>query len=146
MAAFFKTATKEFPATVTAQDEHAIPLLQPDKWIEEASEGELTVDVYETANAFVVQTTVSGVRPDELSLSVHSDLLTIRGVRTPEPHNEERTYLVEECFWGRFSRSILLPEPIDVSRANSTLRAGVLTITLPKLASQTIIGIEEMTE
>lgn len=140
----FQTRIPKFPTPTTTADEFTIPLLQPDRWFEEAAEGELAVDVYETPTEYVVQSTLAGVRPEDLTLALHRDLLTIRGKReTCAPHTD-RNYLTQECYWGTFSRSILLPEPIDVPHAEATLRQGVLTITLPKLIERTHIDVTEI--
>lgn len=130
------------PTQTLAPEAFTIPLLRPDKWMEEAAEGELSVDVYETKDQFVVQATVAGVDPDAITLSIHRDLLTIRGERKGCAPHGERSYLVEECFWGKFSRSILLPEPVDASRAQATVKAGVLTIVLLKAIERTSIAVD----
>ena len=89
-----------------------IPVARPDAWIEEITEGELAVDVLETADGFLVQSTLAGVRPEHLALSLHRDLLTIRGERTASIAATDGHYLSRECYLGKFSRSIILPEPV----------------------------------
>lgn len=142
----FHARPPAFPTQTLAPESFTIPLLRPEKWMEEASEGELSVDVYESDGHFVVQSAIAGVLPEDLSLAIHRDLLTIRGERTSCAPHRDRSYLVEECFWGRFSRSILLPEPVDVPRAEATLQHGVLTIVLPKLVERTDIAVEYKNE
>ncbi|MDO8621906.1 MAG: Hsp20/alpha crystallin family protein [bacterium] len=142
----FKPSIGQFPTRTIAADEYAIPLLSPDKWLAETTEGELAVDVYETPEHYLVQSTLAGVRPEDLGLSLQRDLLTIRGARhqpRPEALTNIAQCLTQECYWGTFSRSILLPEPIDVPRATATLKLGVLTIVLPKLVEQTEIRVDE---
>lgn len=137
----FKPSIENFPAPTITPDAYAVPLRTPDHWFEEANEGELAVDVYETPQCFVVQATVAGVRPDDLTLSMHRDLLTIRGKRDRRVPHPERTYLTEECFWGTFSRSLLLPEPVSVARATAHVQHGVLTVELPKTTERTDITV-----
>jgi len=138
----FKSSIGQFPTSTITADEYTIPLLSPDKWLAEATEGELAVDVYETPDHYLVQSTLAGVRPEDLALSLQRELLTIRGVRRqPRPDGSLGEPLTRECYWGGFSRSILLPEPIDVPRATATLKLGVLTIVLPKLVEQTDIAV-----
>ena len=146
----FKPPVGHTPTPTITADAYVIPLLQPDRWFEEAAEGELAVDVYETPERYVVQSTLAGVRPDDLTLSVHRDLLTIRGKRErPLPktllktvqRDASPTALTEECYWGTFSRSLLLPEPVDVSRSRATVQHGVLTIELPKTVERTEIKV-----
>jgi len=138
---FLLSRTRELPTTAIATDAYRIPLLQPEQWIERAAEGELAVDVYETDAEFVIQSTLAGVRPEDLGLSLHGELLTIRGERTACAPHTRRHYLHEECYWGKFSRSILLPETVDAHRVEATLRLGVLTIILPKREEQTAIEV-----
>lgn len=150
----FKSSIGQFPTSTITADEYAIPLLSPDKWLEEATEGELAVDVHETAGHYLVHSTLAGVRPEDLALSLQRDLLTIRGTRQqPWPDAlasnrapSERSCLTQECYWGTFSRSLLLPEPIDVPRATATLKLGILTIVLPKLVERTEISVSEISE
>lgn len=142
----FQTRSGHLSTQTLAPESFTIPLLRPDKWMEEAAEGELSVDVYETKDQFVVQATVAGVDPAAITLSIHRDLLTIRGERTRCAPHVERSYLVEECFWGRFSRSVLLPEPVDASRSQATVKTGVLTIVLPKAVERNEILITNENE
>ena len=101
--------------------------------ISDEGEGQLTVDVYQTPEDIVVESTVAGVKPDEIDIDVTSESVTIRGERNHEHRIEENDYFYQECFWGRFSRSIILPQEVDPDRANSSLKNGVLTIKLPKV-------------
>mgnify|MGYP000439280407 FL=1 len=61
-------------------------------------------------------------------------MITIRGERQKASEVEEDDYFYQECFWGKFSRSVILPEEIDPDKAHSTLKNGVLTIHLPKIS------------
>lgn len=95
-------------------------------------EGQLAVDVFETPTELVIQSTIAGTKPEDLEISLQSDLLTIRGKRENCEVSETKTYHTQECYWGAFSRSLILPVPIRTDQASSSLKAGVLTIRLPK--------------
>jgi len=101
--------------------------------ISDEGEGQLTVDVYQTPDDIVVESTVAGVKPDEIDIDVTSEAVTIRGERNHEHNIDEGDYFYQECFWGKFSRSIILPQEVDPDRAHSSLKNGVLTIRLPKV-------------
>lgn len=101
--------------------------------LNEEMEGQLTVDVYQTPDEIIVESTIAGVDADEIDIDVTSEMVTIRGERKREIKVEEGDYLYQECFWGRFSRSIILPHEIDPDKAHSTVKKGILTIHLPKL-------------
>jgi HSP20 family protein len=100
-------------------------------------EGELSVDVYETPSEIIIQSTIAGVKISELEISLHNDLLTIRGRRNIQIPENARP-LFAECYWGPFSRSLILPAEIRGDEASAILRSGVLTVTLPKRNRSTI--------
>lgn len=95
-------------------------------------EGQLTVDVYQTADAIVVRSTIAGVKPEDLDVSITSDMVTIRGVRHHDEEVSEENYFYRECYWGNFSRSIILPVDIIAEKADASLKDGILTIRIPK--------------
>lgn len=100
---------------------------------EEERDGQLTVDVYQTNDAIILKTMVAGVRPDDLDISITRDMVTIRGKREEERSIGTDNYFVRELYWGSFSRSISLPEEIDVEDAEAVEKHGLLIIKLPKL-------------
>ena len=106
--------------------------------------GELKVDVYETDNEIVVRSTVAGVDIKDLDVSLHGDLLTVRGKRHIKEEVDEKDFLVRECFWGDFSRSIILPSSVDISKSEASLKKGVLTVRLPKIKVKTSIPIQNL--
>lgn len=95
-------------------------------------EGELTVDIYDQGDAIVIQSTVAGVKPENLDVSITTDTVTIRGRREKTDEVKEENYYYKELFWGSFSRSVILPEEIDDTAAEASMKHGLLTIRLPK--------------
>lgn len=104
----------------------------PEAEIPAEEEGELTVDIYDKADSIVIQSTVAGVKPENLDVSITSDSVTIRGRREREEETHEQNYYYKELFWGTFSRSVILPEEIEDDAAEASLKHGLLTIKLPK--------------
>lgn len=103
-------------------------------WIEEENdEAELAVDVYQTPTDIIVQTMVAGVRPEDIDLSITRDLLTIRGKREEHRNIDEENYFTKELYWGKFSRTISLPQEIEPEEVEATERHGLLTIRLQKI-------------
>jgi HSP20 family protein len=96
-------------------------------------EGELAIDVYQTPDEIVIESPIAGVDPGDLDINVTNDSVTIKGKRKRSREIEERDYLYQECFWGKFSRSVILPQEIDPEKASVTFKNGVLKIRLPKL-------------
>lgn len=95
-------------------------------------EGELTVDIYDKGDDIVIQSTVAGVKPEDLDVSITNDTVTIRGRRERTEETKEDNYYYKELFWGSFSRSVILPEEIEEDMAEATLKHGLLTVRLPK--------------
>ncbi len=104
-------------------------------WIDDESDkdGELTVDVYQTPEMIVVKSMIAGVRPEDLEVSITRDLVTIRGKREEERIANEEDYFARELYWGSFSRTIALPEEIDVDESEAVEKHGLLILKLPKL-------------
>jgi HSP20 family protein len=95
--------------------------------------GELAVDVYQTPDAIVVKALVAGVHPNSVDIALTREMLTISGQRQDEREVDEENYFQRELYWGSFSRTILLPEEIDVDMAEATEKHGILMIRLPKI-------------
>lgn len=122
---------KPKPTQLKVESEEIEPAaLEEEKELEE--EGELTVDIYDNGNAIVIQSTVAGVKPENLDVSITTDTVTIRGRREKSEEIKEEHYYYKELFWGSFSRSVILPEEIDDTAAEATLKHGLLSIVLPK--------------
>lgn len=128
----------QLPPGMFADDTYTIvPQLQKsakaeEPWINHEPEGQLSVDVFETEQAVIITAPIAGVKPEDLEVYISQDLITIRGQREDCAEHKERNYLYQECHWGRFSRSIILPVHVSNERAEAALKNGVLTITLPK--------------
>lgn len=103
-----------------------------DLWADGEPEGQLTVDVYQTPNDIVVESAIAGVSPDDIDVNVTSDSISIRGSRKREKTVREEDYLYQECYWGKFGRSIILPQEVDSESAEVKFKNGILTVTLPK--------------
>ncbi len=98
---------------------------------EHEAEGQLAVDVAQTADELIITTAMAGTSPDKIELHLHNDLLTIRGFRnSPLPKDAE--FFCQECYWGKFSRTIVLPVDIKYELVQAQYKNGVLTIHLPK--------------
>lgn len=100
------------------------------------AEGRLTVDVYQTDDEIIIQSAVAGVSVDDLEINITNESVSIRGERQRTETVDEKNYFYQECFWGKFSRVIILPQEVDPERSHAALKNGVLTIRLPKLERQ----------
>jgi len=103
------------------------------KWFE--PEGQLAIDVYQTENDLVIQSAIAGIKPENLDISMERDIITIKGIRE-KPFEEKEDYFSQECYWGPFSREIILPVEVDPNRATAEMKEGILTIRIPKILRQ----------
>lgn len=100
---------------------------------EDSSEGQLTVDVYQTDDEIIVKAMIAGVKPEDLDINITRSMVTIKGKREESREVHENDYFFKELYWGTFSRSISLPEEIEVEEAEAIEKHGLLTIRLPKI-------------
>jgi len=116
---------------------------------------ELPLDVYEIEDAVIITAIIPGLPAEKILISITCDTVTIKGERnsplegwrlrrggeiystsplkgTPqEENNSEKN--IQELYWGKFYRSIILPAEIEINSASATLRHGVLEIKLKKI-------------
>lgn len=112
-------------------DIEKVPIEQKDDWLD--SEGELTVDVYQTDKEIVIQSAIAGVEPEDLDISIEKDMVTIKGKREKQFEEKEKNYFYQECYWGRFSRKIILPAEVNSSKISASMKNGILCIRIPKI-------------
>ncbi len=107
-------------------------------------EGQLSLDIYQNDKNLIVKSTIAGARPEDIQISIKNDLLTIRGKRDLPNDIAEADFLFRECYWGAFSRSIILPIDVQADKIKASMDNGVLTITLPKApeAKQIVIKVK----
>lgn len=129
---------------VADQARHVKPVLQDKKlpkgsgeWVDDA-EGQLTLDVYQTPNEIIIQSIIAGVKPEDLDVSITQDMITIRGKRERSQEISQENYYYNELYWGTFSRSVLLPQEVDIDEAEATIKNGLLTVRLPKIDREQI--------
>lgn len=99
----------------------------------EEAEGHLTIDVYQNEHNIVIESTIAGVDVSDIDVSITSESVVIKGKREKKERVKKEDYLYQECFWGKFSRSIILPQEIDPDKAQASLKDGLLKIVLPKI-------------
>ena len=95
------------------------------------TDGQLTVDIYQTSSDLIIQSAVAGVELKDLDISIDKDLILIKGKRN-RPNQEKGDYFCKECYWGTFSRKIILPVEVNRDKIQATLNKGILTIKIPK--------------
>jgi len=101
------------------------------------TEGKLMVDVYETKSYIVVQAPIAGAKIEDFDIFIENDILEIKGTReNPNQKKTKRKYFFNECYWGPFSRKIILPKEVDNSRVKASIKEGILVIKMPKIEKE----------
>ncbi len=130
-----------------------VPKLQPpvEDWLSDwekvdwlSQHGELAVDVYQTDKDIVVKSAVAGVKPTDIDVAINNDVLTIRGKRHHEDASHKKEYLFQECYWGNFSRTVVLPMEVKTEQVKAVLKNGILTVLIPKIPKENAIKVEEV--
>jgi HSP20 family protein len=108
-------------------------------WRPLSENGELTIgsnrlalDIHEDNDNYTVVTEFPGVKADDIHVKVEGDMLHIEG-EIPEQtvEKEDSKVVVQERRYGRYSRSVRLPKPVDTDKVDANYKDGVLTLTLP---------------
>ena len=105
----------------------------PPKIQDDEPEGQLAIDVYQTPNDIIVESAIAGIKPEDIDVTVTNDSVTVKGERRRDREVKNDDYYYQECYWGRFSRSVILPQEVDPEKADVSFKNGILTVVLPKL-------------
>lgn len=124
---------KEETKLTIPQSEEKIQVKEKKEELASKYEGQLAIDVYQTDDAIVIKSTIAGVRPEDIDITIDNDMVTIRGERKQESQVKKENYFYQECYWGAFSRSVILPCDIETDKISAELKNGVLTVCLPKV-------------
>lgn len=108
-----------------------LPPQSASKSAEEKEVGQLSLDVFKKDNEIILLAPIAGINPKDLTLSITDEVLVIKGTRTPKYEVPEEEYYTKECFWGNFSRSIVLPLEADVKNITANFDNQILEIHIP---------------
>ena len=97
------------------------------------NEGQLAVDVYQTADQIVVEAMIAAVKPEDIDISITREMITIKGRRDNPQHVEDDRYFYRELYWGHFSRSVVLPQEVEPDESDAKIKNGLLTVSMPKI-------------
>lgn len=104
-----------------------------EEWLNDF-EGQLNIDMYQTKDNVIIKSTIAGVRPEDIDITVANDMVTVKGSRRKEENIATDDYFYQECYWGNFSRSVIIPVDIDSESIEADLKDGILTVIIPKAA------------
>jgi len=90
----------------------------------------LPLDVYSTEDEIVIVAPIPGVKPEDVDITLEGDNLTIKGEIKPPIENVD--YIMQERWYGPFSRSLVINVPVDANKIEATFENGLLTVVIPK--------------
>lgn len=127
--ATFTPSISQSETPTTATKPHASQAQTPDE-----EEGQLSVDVYQTPTEMILIAPVAGTPPGDININITDDVITIKGFREIPNKESVPTHdpYMKECFWGKFSRAVILPGSVDASKAEARFKNNILTIRIPK--------------
>ncbi|RPJ10815.1 MAG: Hsp20/alpha crystallin family protein [Deltaproteobacteria bacterium] len=97
------------------------------------------VDIFETADNFVVEVELPGFERSDVSLSICCNMLVIEGVKREEKGGQQVTYICVERSFGRFSRTVEIPPAVDINGIKAKYEKGLLSVTFPRLKDKSAI-------
>ncbi|OGZ31789.1 MAG: hypothetical protein A3H02_01910 [Candidatus Niyogibacteria bacterium RIFCSPLOWO2_12_FULL_41_13] len=147
LQSFFEKLTgsqsyKEGNGEEDKKEEEQKPEKQKNNWLHSKNQGQLTIDVYQTPKEIIIKSPVAGSRPEDIDIAIENDMVTISGKREYETKISKEDYLYQEIYWGEFSRSVLLPQEVEASKAEAEFKNGLLTIRIPKIEKEKIQKIK----
>ena len=90
------------------------------------------VDLVEAEDHFVLKADLPGLAEGDVNIEVQEGTLTISGERKAEHEQREKGWYRIERSFGRFSRSLTLPDGVDPDRIEASFSHGVLEVRIPK--------------
>jgi len=90
------------------------------------------INLYDAGDRYLLTAQLPGMGPDEVDLSITGETLTIRGDRKRPEGVADESYRRQERQFGRWTRTVTLPDRVDSTNVAATFACGVLTVTLPK--------------
>lgn len=90
------------------------------------------VDMYDTKDAIVVETTLPGADPKKVSVEIENGILTIKGSSERKTEVDEKNYYRKEIRSGQVFRQISLPAHVEEGRAQASFENGILRVEIPK--------------
>ncbi len=99
------------------------------------------INLVEDAEKYLLTAEIPGVDMADLELTAANSVLTIKGVRNPPPEAREDSFRRQERFQGAWQRTLQLPDGINDEEMKAEYTAGILKVTLPKVAGSTARSI-----
>ncbi len=96
--------------------------------------GQIALDILDCPSSIIIVAPIAWVDPALIDIALSRNILTISWNRAQSPiYLDAKRMLVEECFYGSFSRSVILPENLAFDKIKATIEHNVIMIEIPKL-------------
>ncbi len=113
--------------------------------MQQSTVGRVAVDIFELDDYYIIKAPIAGVRLSDLDIEVNENIITIRGNRRQTDMIPQGAYIVQECFWGPFARSVTLPIIVNPQKIRATFnKECILKILIPKEEKVKIVKISEV--
>jgi len=106
---------------------------EADESYPQLNDAELQIDAYQTNTDIFICAFVAGVIENDLSVTINCKEVIVKGKRESKNNTGEFNFSEQELYWGNFSRTIPLPEEIEMEKAEAINSHGVLKLKLPKI-------------
>lgn len=127
-----------------SQEQQPQPVAQPQSSTQ-GTVGRVAVDIFELDEYYIIKAPIAGVRLSDLDIEVNENVVTIRGNRRQSDTVPQGGYIVQECFWGPFARSVTLPIIVNPQKIRATFnKECILKILIPKEEKVKIVKISEV--
>lgn len=90
------------------------------------------MDLVEDNDSYKLEVEMPGMDEKDINVSINDNFLTIQGEKSTSKKNERKNYIAREINYGRYERSISLPQSADGEKATASFKKGMLWITIPK--------------
>ncbi len=92
----------------------------------------VSVDMTSDDKGITVRAALPGFKQEEIDVDIQGNVLTITAESKTERDDPQENWHIREMRYGKFARSIILPDAVTVDKADATLDDGILTVRLPK--------------
>lgn len=115
-----------------------VTAVTPKKW-------EPPIEMFETATEVIVRAELPNIDPKAVEITVHEDILTLKGETKHEEEHKERNYFYRELAYGAFTRTVKLPTAVKGTETKAVYKDGVLEVTMPKAEHVKPIPVKVLT-
>lgn len=127
---FIRTVNDEISTLLNRHFNSYFP--QNDYW-EDAEKYSMPIEISDKGEEYDIRAELPGIKKEDLDIDIEDNYLRINAKKYDETKEEEKNFKHSEFNYGEFSRTIQLPEEINIDKTEAKLEHGVLKITAPKL-------------